>query len=63
MSDFIYKCTIYYHPESEQDIAWDDPDIGIDWNISSIVSKISLTDKDKQNELLKEQTIDKLPVI
>ena len=60
-ADFIYKCTDYYHPESEQGIAWDDPDIGIDWNISSISSDIALSDKDKNNVLLKIQAADKLP--
>jgi dTDP-4-dehydrorhamnose 3,5-epimerase len=29
IADFIYKCTDYYHPESEQGILWNDPDIGI----------------------------------
>ena len=48
-ADFIYKCTDYYHPESEQGIAWDDPDLNIDWSIAEIAEKISLSDKDKQN--------------
>lgn len=56
-TDFIYKCTNYYHPESEQGIAWDDPDIGIGWP----VTEIALSDKDKNNPLLKNQTPDKLP--
>jgi len=30
-ADFLYKCTDFYHPESEITLAWDDPDIGIDW--------------------------------
>lgn len=52
-ADFLYKCTDYYHPESEQGIAWDDPDIGIDWPISNLSSAISLSEKDKANVLLK----------
>lgn len=28
-----YKCTELYHPESELGIAWNDPDIGIEWPI------------------------------
>lgn len=30
-ADFLYKCTDYYHPESEVSLAWDDPRVGIDW--------------------------------
>ncbi len=60
-ADFLYKCTDYYHPESEQGIAWDDPDIGISWPVSNLASNISLSDKDKNNVLLKNQTHDKLP--
>jgi len=60
-ADFIYKCTDYYHPESEQSIAWDDPDLAIDWPISDIKEKIALSEKDKNNVLLKEQPTEKLP--
>ena len=60
-TDFIYKCTDYYHPESEQGIAWDDPDLNIDWSIADIAEKISLSDKDKQNVKLKDQPAEKLP--
>ncbi|MDH5369358.1 MAG: dTDP-4-dehydrorhamnose 3,5-epimerase [Gammaproteobacteria bacterium] len=60
-ADFIYKCTNYYHPQSEQGIAWDDPDIAIDWQIGSIASDISLSDKDKKNIRLKDQVKNKLP--
>jgi dTDP-4-dehydrorhamnose 3,5-epimerase len=60
-ADFIYKCTDYYHPESEQGIAWNDPDLNIDWPIAEIAEKISLSDKDKQNVLLKDQSAERLP--
>ena len=32
--DFIYKCTDYYHPQSEKGVLWNDPEIGIEWPIS-----------------------------
>lgn len=57
-ADFIYKCTDFYHPESEQGIAWDDPDIGIEWPIKDVV----LSDKDRNNPKLKDQVADLLPV-
>ena len=60
-TDFLYKCTDYYHPESEQGIAWDDPDLNIDWSVAEIAEKISLSDKDKQNVKLKDQPAEKLP--
>lgn len=29
--DFVYKCSDFYTPGDEYGIAWDDPDIAIDW--------------------------------
>ena len=28
---FVYKCTDFYHPEDETGIAWNDPEIGVEW--------------------------------
>lgn len=30
-AEFCYRCTDYYHPESEVSIRYDDPTIGINW--------------------------------
>lgn len=30
-AEVLYKATAYYAPGSEGSVAWDDPDIGIDW--------------------------------
>ena len=60
-ADFLYKCTDYYHPESEQGIAWNDPDIGIEWPIEALSSEVSLSEKDKANPFLKNQPSEKLP--
>lgn len=34
-AEFEYKCTDYYHPESEVAIAWNDPAIGIVWPVEA----------------------------
>ena len=31
MAEFCYKCDDFYHPNDEGGIAWNDPDIGIQW--------------------------------
>lgn len=49
---FQYKCDNYYNPESEGAIAWNDPFLNIDWQISS--NKILLSDKDARNPLLND---------
>lgn len=49
---FQYKCDEFYHPESEDGIAWNDPQIGIDWGIPE--SELILSEKDKNRPLLSE---------
>lgn len=49
---FQYKCDNFYVPQSEGAIAWDDPDLGIDWQIS--IDEILLSEKDKSHPKLAE---------
>lgn len=49
---FQYKCDNAYAPESEGAIAWDDPDIGIDWELAP--QEILLSAKDARNPRLKD---------
>lgn len=51
---FQYKCDNYYAPESEGAIAWNDPDLGIDWGVPA--ESIILSAKDKNHPLLSEST-------
>ena len=30
-AEFCYKCDVFYHPDDEGGLAWNDPEIGIDW--------------------------------
>ena len=30
-AEFCYKCTDFYHPNDEGGLAWNDPEIGIEW--------------------------------
>ena len=49
---FQYKCDNLYAPEFEGAIAWNDPDLNIDWEIP--VQDIILSPKDKVHPLLAE---------
>ncbi|MBQ2242756.1 MAG: dTDP-4-dehydrorhamnose 3,5-epimerase [Bacteroidales bacterium] len=49
---FQYKCDEFYCPEAEGAIAWDDPDVAIDWQIPA--SDVILSDKDRKHPRLKE---------
>lgn len=48
---FAYKCDEFYHPEDEGGIAWNDPDVGIDWQYEG---DPILSEKDKKHPTLKE---------
>lgn len=43
-SDFLYKCTAPYAPQSEFTLAWDDPAVGIEWPIDGLDPIISEKD-------------------
>jgi dTDP-4-dehydrorhamnose 3,5-epimerase len=55
---FCYLCTDYYHAEADASLLWNDPDLAIDWPISSP----SLSEKDAKALKLKDINQDKLPV-
>lgn len=49
---FQYKCDNYYAPEAECGVAWDDPDLGIDWKVPA--DKVILSAKDSCRQRLCE---------
>ncbi|HYO74703.1 MAG TPA: dTDP-4-dehydrorhamnose 3,5-epimerase [Archangium sp.] len=55
-ADFHYKCTDFYSPTTERGIAWNDPDLGIPWPVSSPL----LSPKDAAAPRLKDAPV--LPV-
>lgn len=61
VADFVYRCTDYYHPQSEAGILWNDPDIGIDWP-KEVLDVVALSEKDSQLPFLRDQALHQLPV-
>lgn len=49
---FQYKCDEFYHPESEDGIAWNDPHIAVEWGFPE--NEIIRSEKDKNRHLLNE---------
>ena len=52
---FQYKCDNYYCPSSEGAIAWNDPDLEIDWRIPE--DKVILSEKDRNHPFLRDYEI------
>ena len=47
---FSYKCTNYYNKESEGSLAWDDTDLGINWEVENPI----ISEKDKNSVAFNE---------
>ena len=58
MGVFSYKCTDFYHPESELSVLWNDPAIGIDWPLDE---EPQLSQKDRAGLLLNDIEPGRLP--
>lgn len=43
-ADFLYKCTTFYAPANERSLAWNDPALGIDWQLGSAAPLLSAKD-------------------
>ena len=43
-ADFLYKCTTLYAPAHERSIAWNDPDLAIDWRLDGATPLLSPKD-------------------
>lgn len=53
-TELLYKCTEYYDPEFEGGILWNDPALGVDWQLSKWgigPQEIILSQKDRSNPL------------
>ncbi len=44
-AEFAYKCTDFYHPGDEGGLAWNDPEIGVDWPVEEGMERI-ISEKD-----------------
>jgi len=53
-AEFLYKTTDYYAPEYERSIAWNDPDIAIEWPLPG---EPILSQKDLRGQFLKDAEI------
>jgi dTDP-4-dehydrorhamnose 3,5-epimerase len=46
VADVLYKQTAYYDPAVERGIAWNDPEIGIEWPLP--VQELTVSERDRQ---------------
>ena len=54
-AEFAYKCTDFYHPNDEGGLAWNDPDIGVEWPIPEDMELI-ISEKDQKWGGIKDLT-------
>ena len=56
VADVAYLVSSYYDPATEAGIAWDDPDVGVDWGVAEPI----LSERDRAAPRL-AQVADSLP--
>lgn len=55
-AEFAYKCTDFYHPNDEGGLAWNDPEIGVEWPMPEgmAVEDLTISEKDQKWGGIKE---------
>ena len=43
-ADFLYKTTEYWYPEGDRSLAWNDPEVGIDWPLGGEAPTLAAKD-------------------
>jgi dTDP-4-dehydrorhamnose 3,5-epimerase len=61
VAEFQYKCSDFYAPEHERGVAWDDPELAIEWPIEGL--EPILSDRDRGWPRLAELSDDDLPEV
>jgi dTDP-4-dehydrorhamnose 3,5-epimerase len=56
-AEFLYKCSDFHYAEDEHGIAWNDPELGIPWNLKHPI----LSFKDQHNPTLRGVPAELLP--
>jgi dTDP-4-dehydrorhamnose 3,5-epimerase len=56
-ADVVYKLSSYYDPETESGIAWDDPEVGVEWPLPD-GAEPQLSGRDRQAPRLAEIAAD-----
>ena len=54
-ADFLYKTTAYYAPQSDRVIAWNDPDLAIQW--PDLGMDFVLSDKDQRQSAFRDADV------
>jgi dTDP-4-dehydrorhamnose 3,5-epimerase len=49
-AEIAYKCSTFYSPPDERGLAWDDPDVGIEWPVTDPL----VSERDTRHPRLKE---------
>ena len=53
-AEFVYKCTDYYNPKAEHSLIWNDPTVGINWQLQG---EPNLSPKDLAGKPLAEAVL------
>ncbi|MCB9759977.1 MAG: dTDP-4-dehydrorhamnose 3,5-epimerase [Alphaproteobacteria bacterium] len=56
VAELLYKTTDFHAPETERTLAWDDPELGVDWPLPEGVDPI-LSEKDRRGTPLQEAEV------